>query len=354
MTVSNTALIDGDLIVYKIAFEKQPQQETAQQGFSSADASSSAEAHDERSWASVKESIDKFMLHLRLRTQTEDYIGFLSPKRSEGFRNEFAKTLKYKGNRDNRELPFWFDKIKEYLIQEYGFQQLTKMEADDALACLQTSWAKLNGHETIICSIDKDLLQVSGKHFNWKDDEFKEVDHRTGYQSLWKQVLTGDTTDNIIGCGEMAKTYWGAKKTLVDSGDFVIVDKDKTCGPKEFHTKKARDDHFEALFVEALERESVANYLKDTYGIEPVVRREGIGPKEADKIIDEAGNLAMLPSRVLVEYVNRFGLSKGINKYHEAFNLIFMLREWPEWEVPFHGTRPWVAKTEEDAEEDEF
>jgi hypothetical protein len=303
MTTSNTALIDGDIIVYKIAYEKQPLTGEAQEGFSSTGATSSAEAHDERSWESVKESIDSFMQHLRTRTRTTHYAGFLSPKRAEGFRNEFAKTAKYKGNRETRELPYWFQGIKDYLISEYNFQQLTKIEADDAMSIVQTAIAREGGHESIICSIDKDLMQVGGKHFNWQHDTFYQVDHVKGYKMLWKQALTGDSTDNIIGCGERIEKVYGSK------------------------AKKAGEKY---------------------------IARVGVGPKEADKIIEEAGNLAVLPGRVLVEFINRYGLHKGINMYHEAFNLVFMLREWPIWEPPLRGCYPWVAETTEEDEEDTF
>jgi len=65
-------------------------------------------------------------------------------------------------------------------------------EADDLLGINQT-------HETIICSIDKDLLMVSGRHYNFVKREHSEVSNKEGRWNFYKQLLTGDATDNIPG-----------------------------------------------------------------------------------------------------------------------------------------------------------
>jgi 5'-3' exonuclease len=48
-------------------------------------------------------------------------------------------------------------------------------------------------------SIDKDLLQVPGMHYNWVRDEKILVTPEVGLRKLYQQVLTGDGTDNIPG-----------------------------------------------------------------------------------------------------------------------------------------------------------
>ena len=65
-------------------------------------------------------------------------------------------------------------------------------EADDALGIAQTE-------DTIICSIDKDLLMIPGRHYNFVKDEFQEVTNDSGMRHFYMQCLTGDRSDNIKG-----------------------------------------------------------------------------------------------------------------------------------------------------------
>ena len=65
-------------------------------------------------------------------------------------------------------------------------------EADDALGCAQTK-------ETCIVSIDKDLDMIPGAHYNFVKDQFYEVNEEQAWHSFYKQLLTGDRTDNIPG-----------------------------------------------------------------------------------------------------------------------------------------------------------
>jgi 5'-3' exonuclease len=52
---------------------------------------------------------------------------------------------------------------------------------------------------TVICSIDKDLLQIPGRHYNFVKKEHKVVDLDQGLKHLYLQSLIGDRSDNIIG-----------------------------------------------------------------------------------------------------------------------------------------------------------
>jgi 5'-3' exonuclease len=70
-------------------------------------------------------------------------------------------------------------------------------EADDAIATA-ASTAYLNDHP-IMVSIDKDFDQVEGLHYNFVKREEYFVSTDQGMKSFYKQILTGDTIDNIIG-----------------------------------------------------------------------------------------------------------------------------------------------------------
>lgn len=51
----------------------------------------------------------------------------------------------------------------------------------------------------VICSLDKDLKQIPGHHYNWRRDEFDFVEPIEGLRHFYRQLLTGDRTDNIFG-----------------------------------------------------------------------------------------------------------------------------------------------------------
>lgn len=74
-------------------------------------------------------------------------------------------------------------------------------EADDALGIAQCQAGC--GEDTIICSIDKDLDGIPGWHYNFsknrKADGTYIVSEVNANRFFYKQILSGDSTDNIPG-----------------------------------------------------------------------------------------------------------------------------------------------------------
>jgi 5'-3' exonuclease len=66
------------------------------------------------------------------------------------------------------------------------------MEADDALGIAQTT-------DTILCTIDKDLDQISGKHYNFVQKRLYSISEEEGLKWFYKQILIGDNADGIKG-----------------------------------------------------------------------------------------------------------------------------------------------------------
>lgn len=125
---------------------------------------------------------------------------------SDTLENNFRLQIypEYKANRIQPK-PKHYDRLKEYMVKEWDARIAHNMEADDALGIAQEGrpeWeAGATGeYKTIICSIDKDLLQVPGLHYNFVKKEFQEVTPFEGIRYFYTQVLTGDSTDNIKGC----------------------------------------------------------------------------------------------------------------------------------------------------------
>ena len=131
---------------------------------------------------------------------TSKYCGFLTEKSCFRYRVAFN----YKGNRKGRPKPPIFYALREYLKQRYEFWSVAELEADD----LVSYYSYTDDRSTIICSPDKDVLyQCVGMHYNYQKAEFLHTSPDEALKFLWKQVLMGDSTDNIQGIpGVGAKT----------------------------------------------------------------------------------------------------------------------------------------------------
>lgn len=133
------------------------------------------------------------------------YIGVFSPKQT--FRNQLAVSRPYKGNRPESPewLQLWKPVIVDHCIKEFGFCIADNIEADDVLSILR-------GPDVILASPDKDLKQIPGNHYDYTKNIYSTVDEQTAERTLWKQVLMGDSGDNIPGLPRCGKV--GAEKIL--------------------------------------------------------------------------------------------------------------------------------------------
>jgi len=114
--------------------------------------------------------------------------------------DQFRYTVdpEYKANRKGKPQPRYRQDANAYLVTTYGARVTTVIEADDALGIAQSQ--SVDG-TTIIASIDKDLKQVPGHHYNWRRNEHDLVSPVDGLRSFYRQLLTGDTADGIRGVG---------------------------------------------------------------------------------------------------------------------------------------------------------
>lgn len=189
------ALIDGDIVAYKMSAAVDTPLERVSEGLYRFD---ETEAVD-----NAKAFIDDI---LEAVGATEGKICFTS---KENFRKDVLP--EYKGNRVNRK-PIVYHAVRSALI-EWGrveWFHINGIEADDMLGLLQTETEE----ETVICSIDKDFLSVPGTVFNWDHQHspfgatFTEVTQEEADANFLKQAIMGDRTDGYPG----AKGY-GPKKT---------------------------------------------------------------------------------------------------------------------------------------------
>ena len=162
------ALIDADIICYRVGF-------------------ASEDTDQQICLARVTELVHDIVYS---QLKCDDYKAYITGKGN--FRNDIAITAPYKGNRKDMKRPTHYEAIRHHL-QRLGAELVEGMEADDAIAIEATA----NGG--FIVSIDKDLDQIPGHHYNFVKQEEYFVDEWTGLVNFYKQILTGDRVDNIMG-----------------------------------------------------------------------------------------------------------------------------------------------------------
>jgi len=195
-------LIDGDPIVYRIGFACQKKDKET------------GEVEAEPVPYTLY-SCKTFVNNILNTTKCDTYKIFLSGKNN--FRYKIRED--YKANRSGADKPVHYQLIKDYLVTQYKAQIVNGMEADDALSLSQTE-------DTVIATIDKDLLMVEGKHYNYVKETWQDVTAQDGEQFFYKQMLTGDKVDNIIGIhgiGEKKATKL-LNNTPREEWDKVVLD----------------------------------------------------------------------------------------------------------------------------------
>jgi 5'-3' exonuclease len=165
------ALVDGDIIVHRVGYT----------------------TNNDEEWVAEARS-SEMLDNILTETSATQFEVWLSDARERTFRA--ALSADYKANRLNQPRPKHYDFIKGYLIRECGARIASEMEADDSLGIAQDK----SGVETVICSIDKDLLQIPGQHYNFVKKEWACVTEWEGLVWFYKQILIGDSTDNVQGC----------------------------------------------------------------------------------------------------------------------------------------------------------
>lgn len=174
------ALIDADTIMWLVAYNNR-----------------------DESVSTVQYKTYDFVSSILKATNASHYAGFISAKQT--FRNKYPS---YKAKRpDNPDyIVKWKNIIIDYMVNELKFVQFGNsltpsdtagIEADDAVAYAQLQLFDVA--TPILCSSDKDLNQIKGKHYDYKKIVHYEVEPWDASKCLWMQVLQGDTTDNIEG-----------------------------------------------------------------------------------------------------------------------------------------------------------
>ena len=138
------------------------------------------------------------------RTESSVYQLYLSGE--SNFR--YSVFPEYKRNRDGAYRPRHQRVCIQFLKDVWGAKVYSDhLEADDALGIEQTD-------DTIICSIDKDMLMIPGWHYSWaiwrkgkeiRPEKKQYVSGADGLRNFYTQLLVGDPSDGIKGAQGIGK-----------------------------------------------------------------------------------------------------------------------------------------------------
>lgn len=149
--------------------------------------------------------LNDLMDNILTKVNATEFKAYLSGK------TNYRKTIypEYKANRTGPK-PRHLDDIRSFAELEWNaIYSDENLEADDMLGIEQDK----SGNNTVICTLDKDLLQIPGKHFSWeirgknweRPDTWFTQTELEGNRLFYEQAIKGDKTDNIRGIANMGK-----------------------------------------------------------------------------------------------------------------------------------------------------
>ena len=192
---NKTLLIDGDIIVYRpcCTFNED----------------------DNDSRQKIANNIRNKVTELMVDAGCSEYRFFVTTK--QNYRDHLVDD--YKANRVDKDRPVNLAWAKRWAVDNLDAEFVPFLEADDLLGIHQTE-------DTVIWSLDKDLRQIPGNHLDEASRYVIRVDEEgalvklgskikfNGGKGFLFQLLIGDSTDYILGCGVRvpADTKMGEKR----------------------------------------------------------------------------------------------------------------------------------------------
>jgi hypothetical protein len=208
------------------------------------------------------------------------------------FRFEVSNLEPYKGNRSGATKPFHWQTVNDLIREEHDPFEATGNEADDSIILRKRELAA-KGIKAVICSRDKDLRMEEGWHYSWPCGEYQAeralyyISEEGGRVWFYTQLLTGDTTDNILGCGKRVDGVYKSGKRQGQS------------------------------------------YRK----------RKGVGPKRAEEIVRGVNEELDLFRLVCGEYIKVFG-DKAEDRLLEMGKLLYIGQTYDnQWKLPYEFFR---------------
>ena len=150
---------------------------------------------------SLKENLDVTATFDQLLEDLYDQMACTSYSLHISGGGNFRKKLKqnftvYKGKRKEKPANYIF--LRDYILKNHDVISVPLYEADDTAAIEATKYQK-EGKLYTLATVDKDWIQIGGIIFNMQYRNLKAYSTIDGIRFFHKQLITGDSVDNIPG-----------------------------------------------------------------------------------------------------------------------------------------------------------
>jgi len=245
------ALIDGDIIVYRIAARVE-----ADQG----------DLLD--LWTQIEETVEEWTR----AAGCNEAVVCLSAQCPEGVRS-FRSMIypPYKANRLDAPKPEFLEDAKMAIRELYpDYKEQDLLEGDDVIGILA---GNMSPGMFVVVSVDKDLLQIPGDHYNpiTETKKYVSIDEA---RAFWiEQWIRGDSTDNFGGVRGMGpkKTHLWLQEFWTECGGEFQVDK-ALAAVLELYAERGYDDTYIAqmnycstILQEATDPQKLVEQFRETY-----------------------------------------------------------------------------------------
>ena len=209
--MSRTVIIDGDVIVYKVA-------EAVAESFELDTEEDDEYIYRNIGWCSKKQAKD--VLYEMIEKIIDSCKGTCCVICLSDMSGNFRKELNpnYKGNRKSIK-PILYEYLRKFMQNNFPVYVKPNLEADDVIGILATSEKVIKG-DKVVWSLDKDFKTIPCKFHraapNGKDKSEKITPEAADWWFMY-QTLIGDKVDGYDGCkGIGDKT---ARKILGEVGE---------------------------------------------------------------------------------------------------------------------------------------
>lgn len=197
--VEKTAIIDLDSILYAAAWGNKiylgnidgvPIYQRDEEG---------RLAYQDKTEDEIKVSLDSIMIDILNNTDATSYLTFVKGRNTS--KHRYTAKSDYKANRP-KESPSWWKFTKQYAIDAWNAVEINNIEVDDAV-----NIARLKVKNSFIVAIDKDLLNLKGVNYNWKNKNFVSVNSEQACEHFWTDMIVGQPGDGIKGLPNKGKSF---------------------------------------------------------------------------------------------------------------------------------------------------
>jgi 5'-3' exonuclease len=148
--------------------------------------------HLEKSWNNFQTKLNELLESVFCT----EYL--MAVKGDNNFRNAMFPEYKQNRHKDPTKQNIFVPVLRKLAVAEDFAIEAHGREADDLIRI----WAeecRAHNIDYVICSIDKDLKCIPGKHWDMKKRELFTVSEAEALKFYYQQLIKGDATDNIPG-----------------------------------------------------------------------------------------------------------------------------------------------------------